>query len=32
LDLIDLCIAYQAPELKNYAPTMHWHLRELTDK
>ena len=32
LDIIDLCIAYQAPELENYAPTMHWHLRELSPK
>lgn len=31
LDIIDLCIAYQAPELENYAPTMHWHVREITD-
>src|SRR5262249_14901133 len=27
LDIIDLCIAYKAPELETYAPTMHWHLR-----
>jgi type I site-specific restriction endonuclease len=32
LDIIDLCVAYQAPELENYAPTMHWHLRELSLK
>jgi superfamily II DNA or RNA helicase len=32
MDIIDLCIAYQAPELENYAPTMHWHLRELSEK
>jgi superfamily II DNA or RNA helicase len=32
LDIIDLCIAYQAPELENYAPTMHWHVRELSEK
>ena len=31
LDIIDLCIAYQAPELENYAPTMHWHVREITE-
>jgi superfamily II DNA or RNA helicase len=31
LDVIDLCIAYKAPELENYAPTMHWHVREITD-
>jgi superfamily II DNA or RNA helicase len=32
LDITDLCIAYKAPELENYAPTMHWHLRELSLK
>jgi hypothetical protein len=32
LDIIDLCIAYKAPELENYAPTMHWHVRELSEK
>jgi superfamily II DNA or RNA helicase len=32
LDIIDLCIAYHAPELENYASTMHWHLRELSPK
>jgi hypothetical protein len=32
LDIVDLCIAYKAPELENYAPTMHWHLRELSPK
>jgi superfamily II DNA or RNA helicase len=32
LDIIDLCVAYQAPELENYAPTMHWHTRELSAK
>jgi superfamily II DNA or RNA helicase len=32
LDIIDLCVAYHAPELENYAPTMHWHLRELSSK
>ena len=32
LDLVDLCIAYQAPELENYAPTMRWHERPITDK
>jgi hypothetical protein len=32
LDIIDLCVAYEAPELENYAPTMHWHLRELSHK
>jgi len=32
LDIIDLCIAYQAPELESYEPTMHWHLRELSQK
>jgi superfamily II DNA or RNA helicase len=31
LDIIDLCIAYKAPELETYAPTMHWHVREITD-
>ena len=31
LDIIDLCIAYKAPELENYAPTMHWHVREITE-
>jgi superfamily II DNA or RNA helicase len=30
LDIIDLCIAYKAPELESYAPTMHWHVREVT--
>jgi superfamily II DNA or RNA helicase len=32
LDIIDLCIAYKAPELESYAPTMHWHIRELSEK
>ena len=32
LDIVDLCIAYKAPELENYAPTMHWHTRELSPK
>jgi superfamily II DNA or RNA helicase len=32
LDIVDLCINYKAPELENYAPTMHWHSRELTPK
>ena len=32
LDIIDLCVAYKAPELENYAPTMPWHLRELSTK
>jgi hypothetical protein len=32
LDIIDLCVAYKAPELENYAPTMHWHTRELSPK
>ena len=32
LDIVDLCIAYKAPELENYAPTMHWHIRELSPK
>jgi superfamily II DNA or RNA helicase len=30
LDIIDLCIAYKAPELESYAPTMHWHVRGIT--
>ena len=32
MDIVDLCIAYHAPELENYAPTMHWHTRELSPK
>jgi superfamily II DNA or RNA helicase len=32
LDIIDLCVAYKAPELEGYAPTMHWHVRELSPK
>jgi superfamily II DNA or RNA helicase len=32
LDIIDLCIAYKAPELESYAPTMRWHQRELSPK
>jgi superfamily II DNA or RNA helicase len=32
LDIIDLCIAYKAPELENYEPTMHWHQREITQR
>lgn len=32
LDIIDLCVAYQAPELENYSPTMHWHGRAVTEK
>lgn len=32
MNIIDLCVAYKAPELENYAPTMHWHVRELSVK
>ena len=32
LDLIDICVAYHAPELEHYAPTMHWHTRDITAK
>jgi len=31
LDIIDLCVAYKAPELEHYGPTMYWHTREITD-
>jgi superfamily II DNA or RNA helicase len=32
LDIVDLCIAYRAPELEDYAPTMFWHRWALTEK
>jgi hypothetical protein len=32
LDIIDLCVAYEAPELENYAPTMFWHGCSVTEK
>jgi superfamily II DNA or RNA helicase len=32
LDIIDLCVAFRAPQLEHYAPTMHWHTSGLTDQ
>jgi superfamily II DNA or RNA helicase len=32
LDIIDLCVALKAPELEDYQPTMHWHLRPMSEK
>jgi superfamily II DNA or RNA helicase len=32
LDILDICVAFRAPELENYAPTMRWHAREPTEK
>jgi superfamily II DNA or RNA helicase len=32
LDLVDVCIAYQAPELERWTPTMRWHREYLTEK
>jgi superfamily II DNA or RNA helicase len=32
MDLIDLCVAYRAPELETWAPTMGWHYRSATEK
>ncbi len=32
LDLVDIIIAYQAPELEHYAPTMRWHFDEPSEK
>jgi superfamily II DNA or RNA helicase len=32
LDLVDLVIAYKAPELEHYAPTMRWHYDAPSEK
>jgi superfamily II DNA or RNA helicase len=32
LDLEALCVAYEAPELTRYSPTMYWHRLPITDK
>jgi superfamily II DNA or RNA helicase len=32
MDLIDVCVAYRAPELETWAPTMRWHRLSATEK
>jgi superfamily II DNA or RNA helicase len=32
LDIVDLCVAYKAPELESYVPTMGWHSKPISEK